>query len=60
VLLHWDGVRWTAVLNKGCGVCTITGLRGVTAISPTDAWAVGGRMGHTLIERWDGQTWSVS
>ena len=33
-------------------------LFGVTALSGNDAWAVGIAGGKTLIQRWNGQTWS--
>jgi hypothetical protein len=33
-------------------------LSGVIALSGSDAWAVGGAGGKTLILRWNGQTWS--
>jgi hypothetical protein len=63
VTKHWDGADWNEVPSPNVG----TGdsyLRGVTAISPTDAWAVGGygpRTGtkQTLILHWDGAAWSV-
>ncbi len=34
-------------------------LYGVSAVSATDAWAVGESLGHTLIEHWDGNAWRV-
>jgi hypothetical protein len=34
-------------------------LYGVTAISPTAAWAVGQTNGAALIEHWTGQSWTV-
>ncbi len=60
VLIHWDGQHWTSSRNKGCGICTIRGLRSVTAISPKDAWAVGYTGGGTstfLTMHWDGVGW---
>jgi hypothetical protein len=37
-ILHWDGTSWS-VVDNGCH--TYGGLTGITAISPTDVWAVG-------------------
>ncbi len=34
-------------------------LRGVGAVSASDLWAVGDYVGNTLIEHWDGTSWSV-
>lgn len=43
---------------------TDNALRGVTSVSACDVWAVGsfqaGQVAHTLIEHWDGKTWSRS
>jgi hypothetical protein len=43
VTLHWDGTSWTAVAapSPGTGAQPATGLDGVTALSPTSAWAFG-------------------
>ncbi len=62
-ILHWDGSSWSVVPNHTSpGV-----LNGVAAISATDVWAVGTINHHhykiidykTLIEHWNGSTWSV-
>jgi hypothetical protein len=61
----WDGTRWHAD-----HIPTLHGqtwLSDVLAVSPTDAWAVGGRWVHartphgirTLIEHWNGRSWKV-
>lgn len=53
---HWDGKAWSIVQNG-----TYLGwLRGVTALSASDVWAVGSTnyVGHGLIEHWDGQRWT--
>jgi len=54
---------WSVVKspNRGTGA---NALYGVSADSPTDAWAVGYQttstgVEHTLIERWDGVHWTV-
>ena len=60
---HWNGTSWSRVAspNPG-GPSHDNGLAGVSAISSTDAWAVGsffdGTAGQTLIEHWDGTSWS--
>ena len=63
IALHWNGGQWSSI-----PVPTPQGahgfLSGVTAISPTNAWAVGGYRpsGSTLqplIERWNGSAWRV-
>jgi len=68
LMLHWDGQSWTHIASP-----TPTGgynvrLTGVTALSPTSAWAVGHYslddqanpyQVRTLIEHWDGQRWAI-
>ncbi|MDX6309204.1 MAG: hypothetical protein QOI06_2250 [Nocardioidaceae bacterium] len=59
---HWDGTSWTIAPSPNPGTFQ-SGLDGVAIISPTDAWAVGaysdsGSEGKTLIEHWDGATWT--
>lgn len=46
--LHWSGGAWTATAVPDSGL-----LFGVAAVSPTNAWAVGGGVKH-----WDGSAWS--
>jgi hypothetical protein len=68
---HWDGSRWSRVRspNPSSSVLAVnTGianeLTGVSAISATDAWAVGAYTNDTtgarltLILHWDGRRWS--
>ena len=67
LILHWNGAAWAAVQAPNLGH---TGeLRGVTAVSSSDAWAVGRecvahcRSGgptcyRTLILHWNGAAWS--
>jgi hypothetical protein len=54
--------RWTIVPSPDSG-SNGSSLSGVTAVSRTDAWAVGssftGTTYRTLAEHWDGSTWSV-
>ncbi|HEY1331429.1 MAG TPA: hypothetical protein VGH10_08150 [Actinomycetota bacterium] len=63
---HWDGQQW-----KGMRVPEPAGrqswFQGVKALSPTNAWAVGvssdpqftNQDERTLIEHWDGTSWSI-
>jgi hypothetical protein len=65
---HWNGQTWSVVPspsitgnpnNSGTG-----GLNAVTALSPTNVWAVGTRPGpppadiEAAIEHWNGTSWS--
>jgi hypothetical protein len=56
---HWDGMAWTEVPvelpSPGLNV-----FNAVVAVSPSAAWAVGSVSAGALIERWDGQTWTIS
>ena len=60
---HFDGTTWSVVPSPSPGVGRNI-LYGVAAISDTNAWAVGAQMDaagtwHTLIEHFDGTTWSI-
>jgi hypothetical protein len=55
--LHWNGTSWSRVPATG-----LVGLTSVTALSPTNVWAVGiirQRHGIPVIEHWDGTSWSI-
>jgi hypothetical protein len=56
---HWNGSQWSVVKSPNPG--SIDHLNAVTAISASDAWAVGNANGfaQTLIEHWNGSRWSV-
>jgi hypothetical protein len=62
VILRWNGTKWSPVKSPNFGACNF--LDGINASSATSAWAVGGSCTvavnhcHTLIERWNGTTWS--
>jgi hypothetical protein len=63
--LHFNGTAWSAVPMPQAGTNTST-IGAVTDISPTDAWAVGEDIGatsavggSTLIEHWNGSSWSI-
>src|SRR5207342_400104 len=65
---HWDGTAWSIV--KTANTTEPTGLSGVTAISATNAWAVGTGFNNVhdtsasvankaVIEHWNGTAWSI-
>ena len=63
--LHFNGTAWAVVPMQQPGTNTPT-IAAVTAISATDAWAVGEDIGatsapggSTLIEQWNGTKWSI-
>jgi hypothetical protein len=62
---HFDGKAWTIVPTANPGA-ERNMFFSVNAINPNDVWAAGGSQDssdgnlHTLIEHWDGHTWSVS
>ena len=60
---HWNGSWWSIVPSPNPGTYS-NYLFGVAAAGPSDVWAVGayyvsGGGGGTLIEHWNGDTWSV-
>ena len=62
-VLHWNGTEWSLVKtpNRG-GEGSL--LRGITALSSTDVWAVGQTQGlngaiKPLTEQFNGSTWSL-
>jgi hypothetical protein len=61
---HWNGTKWAQVPSPNpAGPASGIQLSGVAATSASDAWAVGGYntggMNKTLIEHWDGHTWTL-
>jgi hypothetical protein len=63
--LHYNGTTWSVVPMAQPGTNTPS-IQAVTAISPSDAWAVGEDIGatsavggSTLIEHWNGTSWSI-
>src|SRR5579875_576925 len=59
---HWNGAKWNVVKSPSPGTSPVNDvLSSVTAISASDAWAVGssGTMSKTLTEHWNGAKWSV-
>ena len=63
---HWDGNTWSIVPSPNVDALD-SALAGVAAVSSNDVWAVGsyaddvggGYQTYTLIEHWDGNTWSI-
>ena len=66
LVMHYDGTNWKKVPSPSVGTGA-SQLNGVVAVVPNDAWAVGFSRGGaaqtaptlTLIEHWDGTSWSV-
>ena len=63
LILHWNGTVWTQVASPGVSSAD-NELRGVSAVSGSDAWAVGyyqnnatGAPANPLILHWNGTAW---
>jgi hypothetical protein len=60
---RWDGTSWAIVSSPNTSATQNNELYGVTCVSASDCWAVGrysnGMLGLTLIEHWDGTSWSI-
>src|SRR5215470_2261385 len=58
---HWNGRSWKQVPSPSPGGIHDSYLFGVTALSSSSAWAVGGyvkgTVEQTLIEHWNGRSW---
>jgi hypothetical protein len=72
---HWDGTSWVVIPSPNTDVTKPNFLNSVTCTSSTNCWAVGdyfvnlvfvapGFIGtplyQTLIEHWDGTSWSIA
>ncbi|MDP9329709.1 MAG: hypothetical protein M3P11_03560 [Actinomycetota bacterium] len=60
LIIHWNGTEWSQVTSPDPS-STENDLLGVSAISSSNAWAVGTyftTIWNTLILHWDGATWS--
>ena len=63
---HWDGTTWSIVPSPNPSIKANI-LYDVSCVSPNDCWAVGYQAdpaygfpgSETLIEHWDGSSWSV-
>jgi hypothetical protein len=63
LILHWNGAVWGAIPGPLPSVNN-NGLRGVTAVSGNDVWAVGDYYDSSFVDRpliihWDGSAWSA-
>jgi hypothetical protein len=58
LILHWNGSDWDIVPSPN-GPGADNALHSVTAINPTDAWAVGIYGAQTLVQHWDGTQWRI-
>jgi hypothetical protein len=66
---HWNGTSWSIVPSPNTSPAQANVLFGTTCTSASDCWAVGyyvsGQAGvvnaafQTLIERWDGISWTI-
>jgi hypothetical protein len=60
---HWNGASWEVIPSPNPAGTKSNALVGLTAISPTDVWAVGYTLiGSTrlgLTEHWNGSAWTV-
>lgn len=64
VAAHFDGTAWTQVSTPTIQGSGTQGFAGVSALSASDAWAVGSYIyeeGHTLplTEHWNGHAWRI-
>ncbi len=60
---HWNGTAWSVVTTASPASTQTSSLVGVSCVSSSDCWAVGGSGTEppfqTLTEQWDGSTWSI-
>ena len=54
LILHWNGTAWRQVRAPNPAESELTG---VSAVSSTDAWAVGQTSSGPLLLRWNGISW---
>jgi hypothetical protein len=62
---HWNGAAWSQVAVPATPGFNTASLAGVSASSPTDAWAIGRQQNNRsnftpLAMHWNGSTWAVS
>jgi hypothetical protein len=63
LILHWNGSTWSRVASPNPGPAGGNLLYGVSATSPTNAWATGSTctfcaVSQVLILHWNGTSWS--
>jgi hypothetical protein len=56
LVLHWNGAAWKKVASPSPGTES-NDLYSVTAISPSNAWAVGSYNDRTFVLHWNGTAW---
>ena len=62
---RWDGSSWSIVSSPNTSTTEANVVLGVTCVSASECWAAGYYYGlddlisQTLIERWDGTSWSI-
>src|SRR5262249_33527335 len=61
---HYNGTNWTVISSPNQGT-NGSELQAISAFASNDVWAAGfyydsSLVSHTLIEHWDGTTWTVS
>jgi len=54
---HWNGAVWS-IVESPFSASEVTALRGISAVSAMDIWAIGAGATGPLIEHWNGTTWS--
>jgi Dockerin type I domain len=61
---HWDGTAWTIESSPNVSSTQNNAFFGLTCPTASDCWAVGYNSAsgaiQTLIERWDGSSWSIT
>ncbi len=65
---HWDGNSWTIASSPNTSATQFNLLYGVACVSTGDCWAAGfyavpaglGSVSQTLIEHWDGTSWTIA
>jgi hypothetical protein len=56
-ILHWNTQSWQPTLTAAQSGGAV--LRGLTALSPDDVWAVGSDQGAPFATHWDGTSWKT-
>jgi hypothetical protein len=63
LIVHWNGSAWAVVTSQNTDPTKSNGFTNITCVSAADCWAVGnannGTTEQTLVERWDGTSWSI-
>src|SRR5439155_2642726 len=68
LIVHWDGSSWTVSPSANSLPIQDNHLFSVTCVSASECWAVGDFLNNsglnsyaqTLIERWDGTSWTIA